>query len=142
MREDFDRPEGDPSLIRPYVGGRHLDDAVVPERADPGLRPYMLTGGRTSPAGLEIEAQVETTEAGRGSVARLSFERRDIVLLCRAPVAVAEVAAQLNLHLGVVRVLVADLVGEGYLMARRPEAGLERSVPIIERVIRGLQAIR
>ena len=155
--DDFDLPAGDPSLIRPYLGDRsgpaaaspagvpaEPEPADVAERADHGLRPYLLTGGRAGPAGakLEIEAQVETTATGRGAVGQLSFERRDIVLLCRGPMAVAEIAAQLNLHLGVVRVLVADLVAEGLLAAGRPEVGLERSVPIIERVIRGLQAIR
>lgn len=147
----------DPSLIRPYVGDRIVagltsvpdsikaaQDTGPPGEEASGLRPYLLTGGRAGPVDstLEIEAQVAVTGYGRARVDRLSFERRDIVRLCASPFAIAEIAAQLNLHLGVVRVIVGDLVAEGCLEARRPEIGVERSVPIIERVIRGLQAIR
>jgi hypothetical protein len=119
-------------------------DVRSSDREASGLRPYLLTGGRVSSTDidLEIEAQMATTARGRSVIAQLAFERRDIVALCVRPTAVAEIAAQLNLHLGVARVIVGDLVGEGYLAARRPEVGLERNVPIIERVIRGLQAIR
>jgi hypothetical protein len=109
-----------------------------------GIRPYLLTGGRTGPVNvnLEIEAQMATTALGQAVVERLAFEQHDIVALCQQPTAVAEIAAQLNLHLGVARVIVGDLITSGYLAARRPEVGLHRNVPIIERVIRGLQAIR
>jgi len=156
--DDLDPPSArDPSLIRPYIADQLAAAAGLPSEphqhtgsgpgADPetsGLRPYLLTGGRTAPVNvnLEIEAQMATTALGRAVVERLSFERRDIVALCRYPTAVAEIAARLNLHLGVARVIVGDLLTEGYLAARRPEVGLHRNVPIIERVIRGLQAIR
>ena len=112
---------------------------------DPSLiRPYLLTGGRVGPldATLEIETQVVMTSAGTAAAAGLSFERGDILLLCAEPVSIAEITARLGMHLGVARVIVGDLVAEGHLCAHRPPAGVERSVPIIERVIRGLQAIR
>ena len=141
----------DPSLLRPYMrtgGGWTVPDSAPAEQIEPpvtsGVRPYLLTGGRTGPVNgtLEIEAQMATTALGRAILERLAFEQHDIVLLCQQPTAVAEIAAQLNLHLGVARVLVGDLLTSGYLSARRPEVGLHRNVPIIERVIRGLQAIR
>ena len=144
-REDVDR-----SLIRPFVDGRTADTeagssaVAAAGAAGPGLRPYLLTGGRvgSDQRSMEIETQVEMTERGIDEMLLASFERREILQLCQRPIAVAEIAAQLNLHLGVVRVLVGDLVAEGRLATRRPEDGLERSVPIIERVIRGLHAIR
>lgn len=109
-----------------------------------GVRPYLITGGRSRPvdSSLRAEAQVLATWDGQGAVGRLTYEHRDIVALCARPVAVAEVAAHLHLHLGVVRVLVADLVAMGYLTIRHPEAGAHQQVHIIERVIRGLTAIR
>jgi hypothetical protein len=55
---------------------------------------------------------------------------------------VAEIGAHLGHHLGVIRVLVADLVAMGLLIIRRPEADPQQQVEIIERVIRGLTAIR
>jgi len=140
----------DPSLLRPYMRASSwtVPDEPPAEQNEPpaasGVRPYLLTGGRTGPVNgtLEIEAQMATTALGRAILERLAFEQHDIVLLCQQPTAVAEIAAQLNLHLGVARVIVGDLLTSGYLSARRPEVGLHRNVPIIERVIRGLQAIR
>jgi hypothetical protein len=78
---------------------------------------------------------------GRGAIHRHTYEQRDILMLCDQPVAVAEVASRLKLHLGVVRVLVGDLVAAGHLSVQRPEVGAHRDVEIIERVIRGLQSI-
>jgi hypothetical protein len=70
------------------------------------------------------------------------FEHRDIVALCERPLAIAEIAARLGLHLSVARVLASDLITAGYLAVRRPDVGLHQDAQIIERVIRGLQAIR
>jgi Protein of unknown function (DUF742) len=110
----------------------------------PGVRPYLLTGGRVRPAdaSLEIEAQVLTTPAGRADADQLMFEHHDIVTLCERPMAIAEIAARLGLHLSVARVLASDLIETGYLSVRRPDTGLHQDTQIIERVIRGLQAIR
>jgi hypothetical protein len=102
--------------------------------------PYLITGGRSRPVddSLEIEAQVMATGAGQTDVQRLTFENRDIVVLCAQPLAVAEVAARLGLHLGVTRILVGDLVATGHLSVRRPERDTRSRAEIIERVIRGL----
>lgn len=107
------------------------------------VRPYLLTGGRATPTSttFEIEAQLVTTPEGELALSRYRLEHRDIVLLCRQPMAVAEVAARLGLHLGVARVLVSDLIAAGHLSARRPYVGVHRDIAIIERVINGLQAI-
>jgi phage antirepressor YoqD-like protein len=108
------------------------------------LRPYLMTSGRAKPVDstLEIEAQVMTSRLGAASHPKLSFERRDIVSLCRTTMSVAEVAAMLKLHIGVARVLVADLAALGYVVIRRPEAKLSQDLHMIERVIRGLESLR
>jgi len=107
------------------------------------IPPYLLTRGRVRPAdeSLELEAQVVATDAGQAGLDQLTFEPHDIVALCAHPYAVAEVAARLGLHLGVTRILVGDLVVSGHLSVRRPERDLHRRADIIERVIRGLDAI-
>lgn len=107
------------------------------------LRPYLLTSGRTEPIdrNLEIETQVLTSELGAASHASLSFERRDIVALCTKTMSVAEVAAILGLHIGVARVLVADLAALRYVVIHRPAAGLAGDPAMIERIIRRLEAI-
>jgi len=108
------------------------------------LRPYLMTSGRAKPVDdtLEIEAQVVTSQLGATSHPELSFERRDIVALCRKTMSVAEIAAMLGLHIGVARVLVADLAALGYVVVRRPATKPSQDLGMIERVIRGLEAIR
>lgn len=118
----------------------------MPER-DPDvslLRPYLLTSGRAQPVDhtLEIETQVVTSDQGIAARPRLTFENRDIVDLCRTTMSVAEIAARLGLHIGVARVLVADLAASGHVVLRRPAAALNQDLGMIERVIRGLEAIR
>jgi Protein of unknown function (DUF742) len=115
------------------------DDSAVS-----GLRPYLLTSGRAEPVdqNLEIESQVLTTDLGLAAYRRLSFEYREIVRLCQDTVSVAEVAARLGLHIGVARVLVADLAALGYLVVQRPTFPYHQDLNLIERVIRGLEAIR
>jgi hypothetical protein len=143
----------EPSRVRPFLSDEPEPEPYREEEPDdPGprpsdvshLRPYLLTGGRTRPSSedtLEIEAQVVTTDTGYLALSTLEYEQRDIVELCRTPMAVAEIAARLRLHLGVARVLVGDLLGLGHLAVRRPDTVFQRSTDIIQRVIRGLQAI-
>ena len=109
-----------------------------------GVRPYLITGGRARPIDttLRMEAQVLTTWEGRTALDALVYEHHDVVALCLRPTAVAEVAARLHLHLGVARIVVADLVALGYLLIRHPEVAAHQQVQIIERVISGLTAIR
>jgi hypothetical protein len=123
------------------------DDEPLPGGNDPDvslLRPYLLTSGRAQPIDhtLELEAQVLTSLLGAASHPKLTFEHREIVSLCRTTKSVAEVAALLGLHIGVARVLVADLAGLGYVVLRRPDTRPSQDLDIIERVIRGLEAIR
>jgi hypothetical protein len=142
----------EPSRVRPFLPDEPtpvLDELPAPDDRGPRpsdvshLRPYLLTGGRARPDAdvLEIEAQIVTTETGLLALPALEYEQRDIVRLCRTPMAVAEVAARLRLHLGVTRVLVGDLLVLGYLTVRRPEPVFQRSTDIILRVIQGLQSI-
>jgi hypothetical protein len=123
------------------------DQVPQPRGADQDislLRPYLLTAGRAQPVDgtLEIEAQVLTSRLGAASYQKLTFERREIVSLCRETKSVAEVAAMLGLHIGVARVLVADLAALGYVVLRRPAGAFTKDLGMIERVIRGLEAIR
>jgi len=108
------------------------------------LRPYLMTSGRAKPVDntLEIEAQVVTSQRGLTAQHDLTFERRDIITLCRDTKSIAEIAAMLKLHIGVARVLVADLAELGYLVVRRPGSKPSQDLGMIERVIRGLEAIR
>ena len=71
----------------------------------------------------------------------MAVGRRESVALCAAPLSVAEIAATLRLHLGVVRVLAGDLADEGHLSVYLPNADAATDVGTLLRVIRGLRAI-
>jgi hypothetical protein len=119
-------------------------DPDPPPPAVSGVRPFLMTGGRARGYGalLDLETQVLSTRDGLAVAGGLAYERRDIVTLCARPLSVAEIGVHLSLHLGVVRVLVADLVAMGLLVIREPDADPQQQLEIIERVIRGLTAIR
>jgi hypothetical protein len=105
---------------------------------DATVRPFLVTSGRIAgDADIPVEAQVVVTAEGRGAQQWLTFEYRDIVSLCDEPLAVAEIAARLRLHLGVARVLVSDLAEHGIVTTYRPEADFD--VDTILRVINGLR---
>lgn len=99
---------------------------------DPVVRPFMLTGGRTTPLhdGLRIETQLYAVPAALS--APLRFESRRIVEICQRPMSVADLAAALRAPLGVVRVIVADLITQGFL--RAGESPGELTTTLIERI--------
>jgi len=137
---------GQPNPWGPWLSREGYDSGwTEPEQEKYSrLRPYLLTSGRAQPVDdtLEIEAQIQTSDLGASKKSELNFEQRDIVGLCSANVSVAEVAAKLKLHIGVARVLVADLAALGYVQVIRPNVHLSHDPAMIERVIRGLEAIR
>jgi hypothetical protein len=114
-------------------------DLAEPARVPDGVaRPFLITSGRTAAdSNIPMEAQVLVTPDGLGAHPWLTFEYRDIVGLCHEPLAVAEIAARLSMHLGVARVLVGDLQEHGIVTTYRPEA--DDDVETILRVIHGLR---
>lgn len=82
-----------------------------------------------------------STEQGVATCRHMTFERRDVVELCREPMSVAEISARLGLHLNVALVLVSDLYSEGHVFAHLAEFDASRDVDTLRRVIRGLRAI-
>ncbi|MFI1971893.1 hypothetical protein BLA24_01975 [Streptomyces cinnamoneus] len=124
------------------------------DAAGPVVRPYAMTRGRTrSPAEdrLDLIALVVAEEllvahpGGAHAIAdhTLSPEHLDIADLARqGPQSVAELAAGLDLPVGVVRVLVGDLMDGGYVRVSRPVPPAELpDEGILREVIDGLRAL-
>jgi Protein of unknown function (DUF742) len=117
----------------------HDDDPEV-------VRPYAMTRGRTRSDGgavaLELETLISTTPHGEASSATLDHEQRAIVRLCRAPTSVAEVAARVDVPLGVARVLLGDLAAAGLVGVHHPAARDDwAELELLERVLAGLRSI-
>jgi hypothetical protein len=121
------------------------------ERIDPpsGLvRPYAVTRGRTRPK-LEIalESLVETTVRGRvgGGNGGHGREHERIAALCDGRLqSLAEIAARMQLPLGVARVLIADMASDGLLAIYEPALLNDNDAvgtELLERVLSGLRRL-
>ncbi|MCV6963365.1 hypothetical protein BST27_15970 [Mycobacterium intermedium] len=112
------------------------------------VRPYTLTAGRTgTDVELPLEAPVQTLpDDGRDRPKSwpLHDPRARIVHLCADSPSVAEVAARLDLPVGVARVLIGDLVTAGYLRVHRTltdRSTRDERSELIGRTLRGLRAL-
>ena len=107
------------------------------------VRPYALTGGRTSSthSQLDLTTQVE--------LARTDFDRADlepeheeILLLCRRPLAVPEISSRMNIPLFVAKVLLGDLIDRGALEAgTRAQDSAPPDLRLMEQILERLQAL-
>lgn len=116
--------------------------------AGPVVRPYAMTRGRTSSAGqhrLDLIAVVvpEPAADDPGRDHSLSPEHVEIVERCvGTPQSIAELAAGLDLPVGVVRVLVGDLVQDQLVHVSRPVPPAELpDESLLREVINGLRAL-
>ncbi|QKW08531.1 DUF742 domain-containing protein [Streptomyces sp. NA04227] len=106
------------------------------------IRSYVITNGRDLPAadGLSLVTLV-TIAPDRVPPARLSPELSRVWELCSGGyLSVAEVAARLELPVGVVRLLLTDLTDQGHLLRRAappPAQLVDRK--ILKEVLHGLQ---
>jgi hypothetical protein len=109
------------------------------------VRPYILTSGRTrTRAELPLEAPIRTLEFGPAPRWPGSDVRAKILRLGVASPSVAEIAARLSLPLGVARVLIDDLVTQGYVRVQTTlgeSATTDERRELIGRTLRGLRAL-
>ncbi|WP_267245331.1 DUF742 domain-containing protein [Streptomyces sp. PR69] len=107
-----------------------MSETWYEDETGPMVRPYTVTRGRTRPAAahsLDLMSRVAAVPAEDlppGVEPRLDHARSSLLTLLRGgPHTVAEVAADADLPLTVVRVLLADLVEAGLVTAAPPAAG-------------------
>ncbi|GAA1599425.1 hypothetical protein GCM10009731_60470 [Streptomyces globosus] len=107
----------------PRDGGRWYD-----ADAGPPVRPYAVTGGRTTPGpgGIRLDLVALVAVEARAAAGTLPGPEHEALLrLCRAGTqSVAEPAAGADLPVGVVRALLGDLLEAGHVASagrcRRP----------------------
>lgn len=116
--------------------------------AGPLVRPYAMTGGRTRPGpkGVRFDLIALVTRAAGGpdvGDGALGPEHRTLIRLCGTETqSVAELAADADLPVGVVRVLVGDLVELGCVTVSRPVPPAQLpDERILREVIDGLRAL-
>jgi hypothetical protein len=116
----------------------------VNDEAGPVIRPYALVGGRTQPSGghLDLIAMVTARPGIDPDPGSLEPEHLLVHRLCRLPVSVADLAAELSLPVGVVRVILADLREQGLITIRGPVPPTQLpGTPILRKVADGLRRL-
>jgi hypothetical protein len=116
----------------------------IDEHAGPVVRPYAVTRGRAQPVTgkFDLISLVSTTRAITANDIGLGPEHVAIVTLCQRILSVAEVAAHLDLPLGIVRVLLGDLLEQKFVRVIEPRpAPVLSDDRIFEQVINGLRAL-
>ncbi|MDT5327593.1 MAG: hypothetical protein QOF25_4745 [Mycobacterium sp.] len=120
------------------------------ESGEPGVeaslvRPYTLTAGRTTTrVNLPLEAPIRTVDFGPAPRWPGNDVRAKILGLGIDSPSVAEIAARLSLPLGVARVLIGDLVTQGYVRVQTTlgeSATPDERRELIGRTLRGLRAL-
>lgn len=117
--------------------------------AGPLVRPYAMTGGRTQsgPTGVHFDlialVTLDAGAPGGEDDTALGPEHRALIDLCRTETqSVAELAADADLPLGVIRVLLGDLLELGRVTVSRPVPPAQLpDERILREVIEGLRAL-
>ncbi|MQY03368.1 DUF742 domain-containing protein [Actinomadura macrotermitis] len=133
------------------------DSSWYDDDAGPVVRPYALTGGRThyDAAEFDLVALIVTRDApgvpdehraGPGGAPQPQWapdpEHEMILSLCRTPLSVVEIASELELPLGVVRVMLGDLLDRSLIEVRRPAPVAQfPSERVLKEVIDGIRAL-
>jgi hypothetical protein len=89
------------------------------------IRPYTMTGGRTGadiPL-IALEALITATPAGLKARHQFRWEASEIISLTKREMAMVEVAARIDVPIGVARVVVADLAKKGAVLITDPPTG-------------------
>ena len=112
------------------------------------VRPYALTAGRTRPSGASIDliAQVSVVRTMGADFAPETFselgpEHLRLLRFCRSRVSVADVATEIDLPLGVVRILLADLRDRGLVSINQPADAALSDVRILKEVADALRKL-
>ena len=116
------------------------EERWLDEEAGPIVPAYLLTRGRTVPASEAIDLMgIIITAGGLTPPRGLDPEHLIILQKCTTPTRLVDVAAELNLPIGVVRVLVGDLHAQKLVQVEMPPPAPDAKV-LLE-VISGLKAL-
>ena len=98
------------------------DEGWLDAEAGPVVRPYALTRGRTRHSGeaFDLVATVTATQTRIADPGGLGPEHFSVMQLAQVPTTVVDIASDVDLPLGVVRILLADLRELGLVMIQAP----------------------
>jgi hypothetical protein len=120
-------------------------DSWLDQEAGPFVRPYAVTKGRTAPAegrsiGL-IDMVMTVPGAQPAAGLGLGPGHREVLARCRRPVTVADLAADVDLPIGVIQVLLGDLTEHGMIRVVATPKGHLANRELLNAVLDGLKAL-
>jgi hypothetical protein len=103
------------------------------------VRPFVITGGRTRHASVHLRVETLVVATVREPDRPLQFEHAQIIGLCTSPISVAEVAARIDIPLGVAQILAGDLAEAGLVQIH--EARQAATPALLLRMIDAVRAL-
>ncbi|MGW1726719.1 DUF742 domain-containing protein [Streptomyces sp. NPDC002306] len=114
---------------------------IGPQRDPDLVRPFVRTGGRDRPpATVRLETLVRAATVASGALSHDARRVLDLVGGVRGALAVADIAAVLDLPLSTARILVADLIDSHHLDTPVSARSDQPAINILQEVLRGLRA--
>jgi hypothetical protein len=121
------------------------DDLWLDAQAGAVVRPYALTRGRTRHTGepFDLVSTVTATTARVADPGALAPEHVSVLQVARRPTTVVDIASDVDLPLGVIRILLADLRDLGLVAISSPVPMKARQVDknTLREVLHGLRAL-
>lgn len=121
------------------------DEQWLDAEAGPVVRPYALTRGRTRHSGeaFDLVATVTNTGIPVSDPTVLAPEHLSVLTLVSTPSTVVDIASDVDLPLGVVRILLADLRELGLVVIRPPASTKAQQIDksTLREVIHGLRGL-
>jgi hypothetical protein len=122
----------------------HDADRWFDRDAGPVVRPYAVTRGRTLPSGGALLGLIDIV-VGTGERTSDGFrpgpEHRRIMSLCRRPIPVVDLTSEMDLPVGVVRVLLGDLTEAGIVRIIPAQQEPEPDQRLLRMVLDGLESL-
>jgi hypothetical protein len=114
------------------------------QEAGPVVRPYAVTKGRTAPSGGALFGLIDIV-VGTGERSSQDFrpgpEHRRILGVCQRPTSVVDLTSEIDLPLGVVRVLLGDLTEAGMVRVIPGQREAEPDQRLLRMVLDGLESL-
>jgi hypothetical protein len=113
------------------------------QEAGPVVRPYALTGGLTRPSGQRFDLldMVGVVRRPDEDMPHLAPEQVEVLQRCQIPAPLVDLAADMNLPVGVIRILVSDLRERGLVTIHRAQPAGVGDLKILQEVVDGLRRI-
>ncbi len=119
------------------------DREWLDQDAGPVVRPYALTGGLTRPSGQRFDLldMVGVVRRPAEDMRHLPPEQAEVLQRCQIPAPLVDLAADMNLPVGVIRILVSDLRERGLVTIHRAKPAGFDDLKILQEVVDGLRRI-